>query len=192
MVQKERKSLPGIGGRKLLDVIGNAVKNEQLLVGRDAFFNLLRENRLLIRRYRAKKKTTDSRHRFHKYPNLIRDLVPVRPHQLWVSDITYIETTEGYLYLSLVTDAYSRKIIGWNISPKLEAEGAVSTLSMAITQLPKEPVELIHHSDRGIQYCCKKYVSKLNAFRIGIGMTENGDPLENAIAERVNGILKTE
>ena len=193
MVRNERQSLPGIGGRKLLKIISEPMKKENINIGRDAFFQLLRDNRLLMRHQRFKVKTTDSRHRYRRYPNLIRELVPIRPHELWVSDITYIETKEGYLYLSLITDAYSRKIVGWNISNKLEAEGALSALRMALEQLPTENnTGLIHHSDRGTQYCCDKYITKLNAFGVAISMTENGDPLENAIAERVNGILKTE
>ncbi|RFZ94865.1 IS3 family transposase [Mucilaginibacter conchicola] len=193
MVSNERQSLPGIGGRKLLSLMSGLMKREGIQLGRDAFFALLRENRLLVRHLRSKIKTTDSRHRFRRYPNLIRELVPSRPHELWVSDITYVETGEGYLYLSLVTDAYSRKIVGWNLSPKLEADGAVNALDMAILQLPDpHPSDLIHHSDRGIQHCCDKYISRLRSKDIHISMTENGDPLENAIAERVNDILKSE
>ncbi|RYE25473.1 MAG: IS3 family transposase [Sphingobacteriaceae bacterium] len=190
---KNATSCQGIGARKLLGLMSEPMKREGIQLGRDAFFALLRENRLLVRHLRSKIKTTDSRHHFRRYPNLIRELVPSRAHELWVSDITYVETKEGYLYLSLVTDAYSRKIIGWNISPKLEADGAVTALEMALMQLPERcPSDLIHHSDRGIQYCCDKYISRLKANGIHISMTENGDPLENAIAERVNGILKSE
>lgn len=193
MVKNERQSLPGIGGRKLLSLISKPLKRENINIGRDAFFELLRENHLLMRHRRFKVRTTDSRHRYRRYPNLIRELVPIRPHELWVSDITYIDTKEGYLYLSLITDAYSRKIIGWDLSNKLEAEGAINALTMALEQLPLVRAnDLIHHSDRGTQYCCDRYVAKLNSFGITISMTENGDPLENAIAERVNGILKTE
>jgi putative transposase len=124
------------------------MKREGIQLGKDAFFALLRENRLLVRHQRTKIKTTDSRHRFRRYPNLIRELVPSRAHELWVSDITYVETKEGYLYLSLVTDGYSRKIIGWNISPKLEADDAVTALEMALMQLPDRcPSDLIHHYD---------------------------------------------
>lgn len=193
MVQNERQSLPGIGGRKLLNIISLSMHKENINIGRDAFFALLRDNRLLVRHQRFKIKTTDSRHWYRRYPNLIRELVPIRPHELWVSDITYIDTKEGYLYLSLITDAYSRKIVGWNISYKLDADGALGALSMALAQLPvQDKAELIHHSDRGVQYCCDKYITRLKSFGIAISMTENGDPLENAIAERVNGILKTE
>jgi len=193
MVYNERSCLPGIGGRKLLNMISAAMKRENMHMGRDAFFDLLRENRLLVRHYKTKVVTTDSRHRYRRYPNLIRDMILTRPHQLWVSDITYITTNEGFLYLSLVTDAYSRKIVGWNLSNKLEADGAVYALEMALSQLPENNgIDLIHHSDRGIQYCCDKYISRLRSSAINISMTENGDPLENAVAERINGTLKTE
>jgi putative transposase len=193
MVYNERSCLPGIGGRKLLNMISAAMKKENMHMGRDAFFDLLRENRLLVRHHKTKVVTTDSRHRYRRYPNLIRDITLTRPHQLWVSDITYITTNEGFLYLSLVTDAYSRKIVGWNLSNKLEADGAVYALEMAVSQLPENNgIDLIHHSDRGIQYCCGKYISKLRSSAINISMTENGDPLENAVAERINGTLKTE
>lgn len=193
MVRNERKVLPGIGGRKLLNLINLRMKREEIHMGRDAFFNLLRENHLFVRRSRTRVVTTFSRHRYRMYPNLIRDKILTGPHQVWVSDITYIPTTEGYLYLSLVTDSYSRKIVGWNLSNKLEASGALSALKMAFSQLPADKAdELIHHSDRGVQYCCDKYVSKLKSREIKISMTENGDPLENPIAERVNGILKSE
>src|SRR5690606_5925153 len=126
------------------------------------------------------------------YPNLIREFVPLRPNHLWVSDITYIKTETGFLYLFLITDAYSRKIIGWRLAETMEAKHAVQALLMAISQLPADNMELIHHSDRGIQYCSFKYVGHLQKHNIKISMTENGNPYENAIAERVNGILKSE
>ncbi|HSI74412.1 MAG TPA: IS3 family transposase [Lunatimonas sp.] len=193
MVRNERKTLPGIGGRKLLSLIEVLMKKEEIQMGRDAFFDLLKENNLLVRRSKTRVYTTMSRHRYRMYPNLIRGKVLTGPHQLWVSDITYIPTTEGYLYLSLVTDAYSRKIVGWDLSHKLEASGAVSALEMALSQLPDDKaIDLIHHSDRGVQYCCDKYVAMLKSRQITISMTENGDPLENPVAERVNGILKSE
>jgi transposase InsO family protein len=123
---------------------------------------------------------------------LIRDFIPIKINQLWVSDITYIETAEGFVYLSLVTDAYSREIIGWSVGGTLEAIYSLKALDMASKRLPKQTQGLIHHSDRGVQYCCGDYVKKLNKHNILISMTENGDPRENAIAERVNGILKDE
>jgi putative transposase len=191
LVNNERKRMPRLGGRKLLLRIQPNLP-EELYLGRDAFFDFLREEGLLVRRRRCRVRTTYSYHRFHKYPNLIKDFEPVRPHQLWVSDITYIETLEGFGYLSLVTDAYSRKIIGWHLGPTLEANYPVKALQMALYQLPKGTLGVIHHSDRGVQYCCDEYVKLLNKYHFQISMTENGDPLENAIAERVNGILKDE
>lgn len=191
MVEKERKLMPRIGGRKLLHLIQPRLPIE-LYLGRDSFFDFLRDNGLLIRKRRHRVRTTYSNHWMHKYTNLIKDFIPEQAHQLWVSDITYIETMEGFGYLSLVTDAYSRKIIGWELGETLEAKHTVKALQMAINQLPKGVTNTIHHSDRGVQYCCENYVKLLNKNHFQISMTENGDPRENAIAERVNGILKTE
>jgi transposase InsO family protein len=187
-VQKIRQRQPRIGGRKLL------VKLEEIgiQVGRDALFNMLRDNGLLVRRRRNGIRTTNSSHWLRKYPNLIRHFEPIRPNQLWVSDITYLETVEGFLYLFLITDAYSKKILGWAITDNLDADNAVEALQMALRSMKVDCSGLIHHSDRGVQYCSDKYVKLLNKHNILISMTENGDPLENAIAERVNGILKDE
>jgi len=191
LVGQERKLMPRIGGRKLLFKIQDRLPQE-LLLGRDLFFDFLREYGLLVRKKRYRARTTFSNHWLRKYPNLIKDFIPDAPHQLWVSDITYIETDEGFVYLFLITDAYSRKIIGWSISDTLEATNAVTALYMALSQLPAGIKNVYHHSDRGVQYCCDKYVKLLQKNHFQISMTENGDPLENAIAERVNGILKTE
>lgn len=191
MVSCIRRDQPRIGGRKLLALV-NPQLEPSLRVGRDRFFELLRRHGLLVSRLRSSTRTTYSSHWLHKYPNLIRDLEVTRPHQLWVSDITYIRTGEGFAYLFLITDAYSRKIVGWKLADTMEAANALAALSMAIAQLPASENELIHHSDRGVQYCCRKYVKRLKRSGILISMTENGDPYENAIAERVNGILKTE
>ena len=161
-------------------------------IGRDAMFDLLSERGLLItKRKRRGFITTLSKHRFKKYPNIIRDFIPVAPNQLWVSDITYIHLADGFAYLSLITDAYSRKIVGFYLNRDLSAQGPLNALKMALTSNP-ERNGLIHHSDRGVQYCCDAYVRLLQDKKIKISMTENGDPLENAIAERVNGILKQE
>jgi transposase InsO family protein len=191
MVTQERKLMPRIGGRKLLYMIQDRLP-EELMLGRDSFFNFLRDYGLLVRKKRFRAKTTFSNHWLRKYPNLIKEFIPDGPHQLWVSDITYVETDEGFVYLFLITDAYSRKIIGWSISDTLEANNAVIALYMALSQLPVGVKNVFHHSDRGVQYCCDKYVKLLEKNHFQISMTENGDPLENAIAERVNGILKTE
>lgn len=161
-------------------------------IGRDAMFELLSERGLLVRkRRRSGCVTTFSKHRFKKYPNIIRDFIPIAPNQLWVSDITYIHLENGFAYLSLITDAYSRKIVGFYLSKDLSAKGPLNALKMAIKT--NDIISgLIHHSDRGVQYCCDAYVKLLADEKIKISMTENGDPLENAIAERVNGILKQE
>jgi len=191
LVARERKLMPRLGGRKLLYKLQDHLTQE-LQIGRDSFFEFLRENGLLVRKKRYRAKTTFSNHWLRKYPNLIKDFTPSGPHQLWVSDITYIETDEGFAYLFLITDAYSRKIIGWSIADTLEAKHAVIALYMALSQLPAGVKNVFHHSDRGVQYCCDQYVKILQKNHFQISMTENGDPLENAIAERVNGILKTE
>lgn len=160
-------------------------------MGRDAFFELLRANGLLVRRKRSYARTTFSYHRFRKYPDLARELVPGRANQLWVSDITYIRVGQDFAYLSLVTDAYSRKIIGFCLSHDLSTDSCLKALKMAlVTRLTDLP--LIHHSDRGIQYCSRAYIHLLKKKGIGISMTQSGNPRDNAIAERVNGILKQE
>jgi len=191
MVEKERSLMPRIGGRKLLSLIQPRL-GEDLYLGRDSFFDFLREQGLLVRKRRNRVRTTYSNHWMHKYPNLIKDFRPEKAHQLWVSDITYIETNEGFGYLSLITDAYSRKIIGWEIGRTLEAKYTVKALEMALKQLPKGIKNVIHHSDRGVQYCCNDYIKILTKNSFQVSMTENGDPRENAVAERVNGILKNE
>jgi putative transposase len=191
MVEKERKLMPRIGGRKLIKRIQPYLP-EELYMGRDSFFDFLWDNGLLIRKRRYRARTTYSNHWLRKYPNLIKEFIPEKAHQLWVSDITYIETMEGFGYLSLVTDAYSRKIIGWEVGASLEAKFTVRALQMALSQLPKGTGNIFHHSDRGVQYCCDEYVKLLTKNHFQISMTENGDPRENAIAERVNGILKDE
>ena len=191
LVNKERVLMPKIGGRKLLEQIQPRLPTE-LSIGRDSFFNFLRRHGLLVGKRRRRVKTTFSNHWLHKYPNLIKELVPIRANQLWVSDITYVETSTGFVYLSLITDAYSRKIIGWAIGETLEAKYTIEALRMALKQVPKGTEGLIHHSDRGVQYCCGEYVKILKKNHVQISMTENGDPRENAIAERVNGILKDE
>ena len=187
-----REDLPVLGGRKLFYMVRKELSGN-IPIGRDAFFNLLREYKLLVHRKRIVKPiTTLSWHHYNKYPNLIRDLIPSSPNELWVTDITYVTSQEGiFYYLSLVTDAYSRKIIGWYISADLSMDGPLHALEEAFHDLPKG-VYPIHHSDRGVQYCCNAYVKRLKDAGLQISMTEGGNPRENAIAERVNGILKDE
>jgi len=187
-VQRIRQRQPRIGGRKLLYLLDK----QGIKLGRDTLFDLLRSNGLLVRRRRNRTRTTNSQHWLRKYPNLIRHFEPSGPHQLWVSDITYLETTEGFLYLFLITDAYSKKILGYSLADNLEADNSVEALKLALKTMNMDCTGLIHHSDRGVQYCSDKYVRALSKRNIAISMTENGDPLENPIAERVNGILKDE
>lgn len=160
-------------------------------IGRDQLFNLLRRYRLLIQPRKNYRKTTNSMHRFRKYRNLIKDKNPVRPNEIFVSDITYIDTLEGFNYLVLITDLYSRKIVGWDLSRSLAIEGSQRALKMAL-QTVGEPEKLIHHSDRGLQFCSPGYTNILDSKKVAISMTGENHVYENAIAERVNGILKTE
>ena len=187
-----RKDQKRLGTRKLFGQMKTFIAQHGFQIGRDAMFELLSERGLLVRkRKRSACVTTYSKHRFKKYPNIIRDFIPTAPNQLWVSDITYIHLKNEFAYLSLVTDAYSRKIVGFHLSKDLSAKGPLKALQMALKANPNNS-GLIHHSDRGVQYCCDAYVKLLTDGKIKISMTEKGDPLENAIAERVNGILKTE
>lgn len=190
-VKTIRRRQPRVGTRKLHRMVNERLQTDGIEVGRDHLFALLRAQNLLIRRRRHAKRTTDSRHRLKKYGNLIRDLEITRPNQVYVSDITYIETHEGFCYLALITDAYSRKIVGYDLSRSLSLEGSVRALQMAVTKL-SGPLDLIHHSDRGIQYCSHAYVALLAKHGIRISMTEDQHVYENAKAERVNGILKNE
>ena len=192
MVNSLRQDQPVLGGRKLYHILKTKI-HPDLDIGRDKFFDLLRDNGLLIRHSRVYRPvTTLSWNRFHKYPNLIKDYDPLSANQLYVADITYVRNVEGrFYYLSLLTDAYSRKIVGWALEDSLEMSGPIKALNMALETLPPGS-DLIHHSDRGVQYCSKDYISILQGIKCRISMTENGDPRENAIAERVNGILKEE
>ncbi|MCO5253813.1 MAG: IS3 family transposase [Bacteroidia bacterium] len=191
-VLKIRKTLKRLGTRKLLFKMEGFMREQHIEIGRDAMFDLLATHKLLIRkRKRRVPVTTFSDHWMRKYPNLIIDFIPTAPNQLWVSDITYITLKDDFAYLSLITDAYSRKIVGFYLSETLSADGCIKALLMALKNNPQLG-RLIHHSDRGSQYCCADYVSILDKHFVKISMTQSGDPLENAIAERVNGILKDE
>lgn len=192
MIRNKRTRLKKVGGRKLLEMLAPEINRHGFKMGRDAFFDLLKRHGLIIRKRKRKAITTFSNHWLYKYPNLIKDLEIVRPNQVWVCDITYIETDQGFMYLFLITDAYSRKIIGYHLSGSLRAGGAIKALEKAIQDSAYPLDGLIHHSDRGIQYCSQDYTSILHQYGIKISMSAKGDPLENAIAERVNGILKDE
>lgn len=186
-----RKELPREGCRKLYARMLPILETQGIKIGRDAMFDILRKNNMLVYKKRSFVKTTDSYHRFHKYGNLIKDLEINRPNQVWVSDITYIRTVDGFCYLALITDLYSRKIVGYDLSDSLELSGCLKALSQAFRK--SRSVEgLIHHSDRGVQYCSNQYVAELKKRGVLISMTEENHCYENAVAERVNGILKDE
>jgi putative transposase len=176
-------------------ILKEEIGQHGLPMDRDAFFNMLSSYNLLVKK-RVKRKviTTMSHHRFRKYPNLFRGCNIWYPNEVWVSDITYIPKRKGFYYLSLVTDEYSRKIIGYCLSERLQMYHTCEALKMALTRLSDLTLvrPLTHHSDRGVQYCSNEYVKLLEQHKILISMTQDGDPLENAVAERVNGILKTE
>jgi putative transposase len=191
LVCQQRALQPRLGGRKLLHLVRDELTQAGVAMGRDRFFGMLRRHELLIERRVSSVRTTDSRHSFRVYDNLLKDLELARPHQALVSDITYLRTDEGFLYLCLVMDAFSRAIVGFDCSDTLEREGAIRALKHALDQLPPDR-ETIHHSDRGSQYCCHEYVAELKAAGVSISMTQENHCYENSQAERLNGILKQE
>jgi transposase InsO family protein len=192
LVQAERRTQPWIGTRKLQVMLRGELEEAGVHLGRDRFFDVLRHHGLLIeRRRRSGPRTTDSRHGFRVYGNLLKSLELQGPNEAWVSDLTYIRTQEGFLYLALVMDAWSRKIVGWHVGATLEALGCVAAVRMAMAQLSAD-ARPIHHSDRGTQYCCNDYVALLASRELPISMTEENHCYENGKAERLNGILKEE
>lgn len=192
MVMPIRKEMPRLGTIKLYKLIKPELEKMDIKLGRDKLFELLREEKMLVRKKKNYTKTTNSFHRFRKYKNLIKNKEVKRPEQVWVSDITYIRTEDKFEYLSLITDYYSKRIVGYHLADNLKTEGTIKALEMAIKSRKYPSRKLIHHSDRGFQYCAPIYTKLLKDNRIRISMTQNGDPYENAIAERVNGILKDE
>jgi putative transposase len=182
---------PRLGGKKIYEWFKEEIHKIDDQVGRDKFFDILGKHRLLVKRRKKYVYTTDSYHRFRVYRNQLKDKLLTKAHQGWVSDITYVRTNKGFMYLFLITDAYSRKIVGWSLSESLRIEGAMEALRMAIKQCV-DTQGLVHHSDRGIQYCSHDYVRLLKEGGMIISMTEENHCYENAIAERVNGILKME
>ena len=189
LIAELRKDMGRMGGRKLWHEINEA---HPKMISRDKLFDILDKYHLKVHRRKRTVRTTWSESWLHRFPNLVKDLILTAANQVWVSDITYIETETGFVYLHLVTDAYSKKIMGWGLSPSLHADATISALQMAIRNAGCDLKGLIHHSDRGCQYCCEKYVKLLQNNGIEISMTQDGDPRDNAIAERLNGILKTE
>jgi len=186
-----RKEQPRCGARKLLVMLKPFFEQYEIRIGRDSFFDMLAKKKLLVRKTKRSVHTTNSKHHFRRYPNLAKDFTPMKAHELWVSDITYIPLKDRFAYLFLITDAYSRKIVGFHVSDDMKVSSAVVALKKALEQKPLETI-VIHHSDRGLQYCSNEYVALLQQHHAMISMTQSGDPLENAVAERVNGILKTE
>jgi len=186
-----RKEQPRCGTRKLLVMLQPFLSKTNIFISRDSLFDLLSKNSLLIRKRKRSTHTTNSKHFFYRYPNLVQHFTPLHAHELWVADITYIPMKERFAYLYLITDAYSRKIVGFHVSDDMRVTSAIVALQKAIDQKPADAI-VIHHSDRGLQYCSNDYVALLKQHHARISMTQNGDPYENAMAERVNGILKTE
>nr|WP_291929413.1 IS3 family transposase [Chitinophaga sp.] len=191
LVHEQRILLPRSGIKKIYGLIQPQLQVLSIKMGRDKLFKWMKSYNLLVTPRRNYVKTTDSNHWLKKYPNLVKGLTVVRPEQVWVSDITYVKTDEGYLYLSMVTDAYSRKIVGYHIADNMETSLVSRALKMAIRGRLYD-TDLIHHSDRGGQYCSKEYVQIATDNRIQMSMTENGDPYENALAERMNKTIKEE
>lgn len=191
LVRQRRKELPREGVRKLHQGLQEEFMENQLKIGRDKLFNLLRENNMLVKPKRSFTRTTNSFHHFYRHSNLIKNITPSGPNQVWVSDITYVRLVRGFCYMALITDVYSRKIVGYDISDSLELAGCLRALKKALRHA-RPAGGLIHHSDRGVQYCSGQYVNLLRKNKIKISMTEEDHCYENAIAERVNGILKDE
>lgn len=186
-----RSEMPRLGTRKLYYLLKEGFLRDGISIGRDRLFDFLREEGLLIIKKKKYTKTTDSKHWMRKYPNLIKGMNLYRPEQLWVADITYMSISDRYCYLHLITDAYSKRIMGYCLSETLSSSHTLKALTIALKNR-KYKGNLIHHSDRGLQYCSAGYVKMLQQNSIGISMTEDGSPYDNAIAERINGILKDE
>jgi transposase InsO family protein len=192
LVERERKQLPRIGTRKLYHLIKNDLHEQGLKFGRDKLFNLIRLYGLEIKPRRRYVQTTMSKHWLRKWPNLIRDKQVNQRNEVWVSDITYIKTEEENCYLNMVTDMHSRRIMGYAVDDNMETDSMIEALKMAINERNDTFMETIHHSDRGLQYCSKEYVAMSLKNNIKLSMTENGDPYENALAERMNRTIKEE
>lgn len=191
LVKEIRADLPRCGVDKLYFMLKQKFLEHGIKIGRDKLYELVGKYGMLVRYRNRKPYTTHSYHYYHKYPNLIREKILTQAGELWVSDITYIRKADGFSYLSIITDAYSHKIVGYKLHPTLHSDGAIDALNMASKE-QKKTDKLMHHSDKGIQYCCNEYVQMIRHYGIQLSMTEKGDPYENAIAERVNGILKYE
>ena len=191
-MREQRKTHTKAGTRKLVKYINNGLQQNNIKMGRDALFELLRCYGMLVKKTKRYHITTDSKQLFYKLPNLIKDMEITHSEQVFVSDITYIKTDGGHAYLALVTDAYSKKLMGWAVDDNMKATLVVQALDMAIKNLEFKPESIIHHSDRGIQNCCPEFTDFANKNNFLLSTTQQYDPYENAVAERINGILKYE
>lgn len=192
LVQRERRLQPRLGGRKLFGLLQPELTDAGVEIGRDRFFEVLRHHDLLVPPLdRRTCKTTFSRHSLPVFRNLLYELQPTAPDQVWVSDLTYLRTFEGFEYLYLIMDLYSRKIVGYHCGNSLDALACVAALRTALADLPNDRYP-IHHSDRGCQYCSHEYVQTLQKRHLPISMTEENHCYENSNAERLNGVLKQE
>jgi putative transposase len=192
LVDRERKQLPRIGTRKVYHLIKEDLRHQGVKFGRDKLFELMQLYGLQIKPRKRYTQTTMSKHWLRKWPNIIKGKTAHYQDEVWVSDITYIKTEEGNCYLNMITDAYSRKIMGYAVDDNMETESMIKALKMAVTQRKDPLVSTIHHSDRGLQYCSKEYALITAKNNIELSMTENGDPYENALAERMNRTIKEE
>lgn len=192
MVDRERKVLPRIGTRKVHYLITDSLQRAGLKCGRDKLFALMRQYGLLIQPRRRYVQTTMSKHWLRKWPNIIKDKLVSQPDEVWVSDITYLKTEQGNCYLNMITDACSRKIVGYAVADNMETESMIGALRMAVAQKINPRYPTIHHSDRGLQYCSKEYELLTTKNNIRLSITQNGDPYENALAERMNRTIKEE
>jgi transposase InsO family protein len=194
LIKKKREIWKRGSGRNLHQSLQKEFRTHDIKMGRDKFFDLLRDNHLLIKSKRCRTKTTCSYHHFNRYANLIEMAEPVRANEIWVADITYLwlKPQDRFCYLSIITDLYSRKIVGHCVHDSLSVKGCLHALQQALRGRKDKNSTLIHHSDRGVQYCCNSYVRLLQKQHIQISMTQTGDPLENAVAERVHKTIKEE
>ena len=192
LVQQERQLQPRLGTRKLYHLLKPELERAGVRLGRDRMFEELRKHHLLLEPMAAPyPHTTQSYHNLPVFGNLVQGKELVAPNEVWVSDLSYLRTAEGFLYMALITDKYSRKIVGWHVGDTLEAVGCVRALERALAELPPGS-KPIHHSDQGSQYCCHEYVKRLQERGLAISMTQLNHCAENALAERMNGILKQE
>ncbi len=192
IIEPIRKRMPRYGTKKLHLDIKDDLKNVSIKMGRDAFFTFARHHRLLVPRTKRCFITTDSKHFFYTSPNLIKSLVPTHSEQVFVNDITYVKLQDGYVYVALVTDLYSKKVMGYKLDDNMKTQLVKDALQMALNNCEHNRETIIHHSDRGIQYCCPDYSEFAQSNRMILSTTEKYDPYENAVAERINGILKYE